>query len=52
VKCRKVLQQLLREQVSIRDLAGILETLLDTAVVNKNLVPRVEAVRRLWDARW
>jgi len=36
---QKVLQQLLREKVSIRDLAGILETLLDTAVVNKNLVP-------------
>jgi len=43
---QKVLQQLLREQVSIRDLASILETLLDTAGVNKNPVQLVEAVRQ------
>ena len=42
----KVLQQLLREQVSIRDLATILETLIDTAVVNKSPVMLVEAVRQ------
>ncbi len=43
---QKVLQQLLREQVSIRDLAGILETLLDTSAINKNPVLLVEAVRQ------
>ncbi len=43
---QKVLQQLLREQVSIRDLASILETLLDTAALNKNAVLLVEAVRQ------
>src|SRR5579875_3502360 len=43
---QKVLQQLLREQVSIRDLATILETLLDQAAVNKNPVLLVEAVRQ------
>jgi flagellar biosynthesis protein FlhA len=32
---QKVLQQLLREQVSIRDLATILETLLDTAALSR-----------------
>ncbi len=42
---QRVLQQLLREQVSIRDLGTILETLLETAVVNKNPVALVEAVR-------
>jgi flagellar biosynthesis protein FlhA len=42
----KVLQQLLREQVSIRDLGTILETLVDTASVNKNPIALVEAVRR------
>jgi flagellar biosynthesis protein FlhA len=43
---QKVLQQLLREQVSIRDLATILETLLDSAVINKHPVLLVEAVRQ------
>ena len=42
---QKVLQQLLREQVSIRDLGTILETLVETAVVNKNPVTLVEAAR-------
>ena len=41
----KVLQQLLREQVSIRDLGTILETLVDTASFNKNPIALVEAVR-------
>ncbi len=43
---QRVLQQLLREQVSIRDLGTILETLLETAAVNKNPVALVESVRR------
>jgi len=43
---QKVLQQLLREQVSIRDLTTILETLLDLAPVNKNLVVLVEGCRQ------
>ncbi len=43
---QKVLQQLLREQVSIRDLVTILETLLDTSGANKNPVLLVEAVRQ------
>ena len=43
---QKVLQQLLREQVSIRDLPAILETLLDTAPINKNPVQLVETVRQ------
>src|ERR1022692_697738 len=43
---QKVLQQLLREQVSIRDLTTILETLVDTAAVNKHPVVLVEAVRQ------
>jgi len=43
---QKVLQQLLREQVSIRDLVTILETLLDTAALNKNPVLLVEAARQ------
>ena len=42
---QKVLQQLLREQVSIRDLGSILETMVETAAVNKNPVILVEAVR-------
>lgn len=42
---QKVLQQLLREQVSIRDLGTILETLVDVAPLNKNPVLLVEAVR-------
>src|SRR5271166_3142366 len=43
---QKVLQQLLREQVSIRDLPAILETLLDTAPTTKNPVALVESVRQ------
>jgi flagellar biosynthesis protein FlhA len=43
---QKVLQQLLREQVSIRDLVTILETLLDTAGTNKNPVLLVENTRQ------
>jgi flagellar biosynthesis protein FlhA len=43
---QKVLQQLLREQVSIRDLPTILESLLDTASVNKNPVLLVEGARQ------
>jgi flagellar biosynthesis protein FlhA len=42
---QKVLQQLLREQVSIRDLGTILEALVETAAVNKNPVALVEAAR-------
>jgi flagellar biosynthesis protein FlhA len=43
---QKVLQQLLREQVSVRDLTLILETLVDTAPLTKNPVFLVEAVRQ------
>jgi flagellar biosynthesis protein FlhA len=43
---QKTLQQLLREQVSIRDLSTILETLLDLAPANKNPVLLVEAARQ------
>jgi flagellar biosynthesis protein FlhA len=43
---QKVLQQLLREQVSIRDLGSILESLVDTATTNKNSVALVEAARQ------
>ena len=43
---QKTLQQLLREQVSIRDLSTILETLLDLAPVSKNPVLLVEAARQ------
>ena len=42
---QKVLQQLLREQVSIRDLGTILEALVETAAVNKNPIVLVEAAR-------
>jgi flagellar biosynthesis protein FlhA len=42
---QKVLQQLLREQVSIRDLGTILETLIETAGTSKNPVVLNEAVR-------
>lgn len=42
---QKVLQQVLREQVSIRDLGTILETLVEAAPVNKNPVMLVEAIR-------
>ncbi len=43
---QRVLQQLLREQVSIRDLGTILETLVEAAAINKNLVALVEACRQ------
>jgi flagellar biosynthesis protein FlhA len=42
---QKVLQQLLREQVSIRDIGTILETMVETANTNKNPVILVEAAR-------
>ena len=43
---QKVLQQLLREQVSIRDLPAILETLLEIVGTTRNPVLLVEAVRQ------
>jgi flagellar biosynthesis protein FlhA len=43
---QKVLQQLLREGVSIRDLGSILEALVETAVTNKHPVALVEAARQ------
>ena len=43
---QKVLQQLLREQVSIRDLSTILETLLDISATSKHPVLMVEAARQ------
>ncbi len=42
---QKILQALLREQVSIRDLGTILEVLVDAAAFNKNPIALVEAVR-------
>jgi flagellar biosynthesis protein FlhA len=42
---QKVLQQLLREQVSMRDLGTILETMVEAAPTSKNPVLLVEAVR-------
>jgi flagellar biosynthesis protein FlhA len=42
---QRVLQQLLREQVSIRDLSSILEALLEAAPANKNQIALVEAAR-------
>ena len=41
----RVLDELLRERVSILDLGAILEALLETAPVTKNLVALVEAAR-------
>ena len=43
---QKVLQQLLREQVSIRDLGSILESLVEAAATNKHPVALVEAARQ------
>ena len=43
---QRVLQQLLREQVSIRDLGTILESLIETAGISKNPVLLVEASRQ------
>ena len=45
-KVQKVLRQHLREQVSIRDLATILETLQDASAVSKHPVLLVEAARQ------
>jgi flagellar biosynthesis protein FlhA len=43
---QRVLQALLREQVSIRDLPMILEALIEAAAVNKHPVALVEAARQ------
>ncbi len=43
---QKVLQQLLREQVSIRDLSAILEVLVEAASQSKQIVHLVESVRQ------
>ncbi len=43
---QRVLQQLLREQVSIRDLGSILEVVVEAAPGNKNVVHLVETVRQ------
>jgi flagellar biosynthesis protein FlhA len=43
---QRVLQQLLREQVSIRDMGAILEVLIEVAGQSKGLVGLVEAVRQ------
>ncbi len=43
---QKVLQQLLREQVSVRDLPTILEALLDASAISKHPVLLVEAARQ------
>lgn len=43
---QRVLQQLLREQVSIRDLGTILEVLVEAAQQSKNLIHLVESVRQ------
>ncbi len=43
---QKILQQLLREQVSIRDLPTILEALLDASAANKNPILLIEAARQ------
>lgn len=43
---QKILQQLLREQVSIRNLRAVLETLVECAAQNKNVVFLTEQVRQ------
>jgi flagellar biosynthesis protein FlhA len=43
---QRVLQQLLREQVSIRDLGSILEVLVESVGQSKNIVHLVESVRQ------
>jgi flagellar biosynthesis protein FlhA len=43
---QRVLQQLLREQVSIRDLSAILEVLVEAAGQSKQIVHLVESVRQ------
>ena len=42
---QRVLEQLLRERVSIRDMGSILEALVETAPISKNLITLVEAAR-------
>jgi len=42
---QRVLEQLLRERVSIRDMGAILEALVETAPVNKSLISLVESSR-------
>ena len=42
---QKVLQNLLSEMISIRDLPNILESIADAARANKNLMAMTEAVR-------
>lgn len=48
---QKVLQQLLREQVSIRDLGSILDVLIETGATTKSLPHMVEAVRQMLGRR-
>lgn len=43
---QRVLQQLLREQVSIRDMGSILEVLVESAQQSKSIVHLVESVRQ------
>ncbi len=43
---QRVLQQLLREQVSIRDLGSLLEVMVEAAAINKNTVHLVETIRQ------
>jgi flagellar biosynthesis protein FlhA len=43
---QRVLQQLLREQVSIRDMGAILEVLVESAQQSKSIVHLVESVRQ------
>jgi flagellar biosynthesis protein FlhA len=43
---QRVLEQLLRERVSIRDMGAILEALLETTPMNKSLVALVESARQ------
>ena len=42
---QRVLEQLLRERVSIRDMGTILEALVETATVNKQFIALVESAR-------
>lgn len=43
---QRVLQQLLREQVSIRDLGSLLEVMVEAAATNKNTVHLVDTIRQ------
>jgi flagellar biosynthesis protein FlhA len=47
----RVLEQLLRERVSIRDLGAVLEALIEMAPVNKSTVALVEACRQAMGRR-